>query len=319
MTDFADWSPAQALAERRIAIVVNGKSRRGRALFRTAHDGLVAAGFTITAAHALRNPRLLGATLDRVIAGETDVIAVGGGDGTLAMAAGKLAGKPLLMAVLPFGTANSFARTLGIEPEVMPALAVIADGDLARADVVQIAAASGKAHFINSATIGLPARIAEDIPPGLKRWFGRLGYFGYACWKFIALRPFSVRIGIEGQPDITEQVLEVRIGNGAFVGGLRVIDGADPESRDVVIQLVRGRYAASLAGVWAASLAGWRPPRGRVREIRARCFTLNCTPEQPLSIDGETGMHTPVTVTVDPGSLHIIVPKGSDAVTRAEG
>ena len=314
MTDHAGWNPDDALAARQIAILVNGKSRRGRALFKTARDGLEAAGFTVTAAHALRNPRLLRPTLDRLIAEGHDVIAVGGGDGTLALAAGMMAGKPLLMAVLPFGTANSFARTLGIEPEVLPALAVIADGDVARADVIEVS----DRHFINSATIGLPARIAEDIPPGLKRWFGRLGYLGYACWKFVALKPFEVTVSIDGRPDIIEQVLEVRIGNGAFVGGLRVITGADPESRDVVIQLVRGRYAASLAGVWASSLAGWRPARSRVREIRARAFTIDCTPGQPLSIDGETGLHTPVTMTVDPGSLYVIVPKGSDRQTRAE-
>ena len=102
MKDFPGWSPEQALARRRIAIIVNGKSRRGRTLFKTACDGLEAAGFTITAAHALRNPRLLGPIIDRVIADGHDLIAIGGGDGTLAMAAAKLAGKPLLMAVLPF-------------------------------------------------------------------------------------------------------------------------------------------------------------------------------------------------------------------------
>lgn len=317
MTD--SWTPEAALARRRIAVLVNGKSRRGRALFTTACDGLAAAGFTITAAHALRNPRRLGAMLDRLVAEGHDVIAVGGGDGTLALAAGKLAGKPLLMAVLPFGTANSFARTLGIEPEVLPAVSVIADGDVALADVVAVAGADKQvSHFINSATIGLPARIAEDIPAGLKRWFGRLGYFGYACWKFVRLKPFDVTVTVEGRPAITEQVLEVRIGNGAFVGGLRVITGADPESRDVVIQLVRGRYAASLAGVWATSLAGWRPARSRVREIRARAFTIDCTPGQPLSIDGETGLATPVSVRVNPGALHVIVPKGSDRATRAQ-
>jgi YegS/Rv2252/BmrU family lipid kinase len=311
----ANWTPEAALARRRIAVLVNGKSRRGRALFEAAVSGLKDAGFTVTAAHALRNPRLLGTTLDRLIADGHDVIAVGGGDGTLALAAGKLAGKPLLLAVLPFGTANSFARTLGIEPEVGPALAVIADGDLARADVVAVA----DTHFINSATIGVPARIAEDIPPGLKRTFGRVGYLLYGCWKFLTLQPFTARVQIEGQPDIVEDVLEIRVGNGAFVGGLRVIDGADPESRDVVIQLVRGRYAAALAGVWAASLAGWRPARSRVRELRAHAFTIDCTPEQPLSVDGETGTRTPVTFTVDPGALHVIVPKGSGPATRAEG
>ncbi len=307
------WSAQDALAARRIAVIVNARSRRGQALFAQACAGLEAAGFTITEAHAVRHPRRLGHILAGIIAGGHDVIAVGGGDGTLALAAGRMAGRPLLMAALPLGTANSFVRTLGIEPELAPALAVIATGDIAHADVVRI----GRTHFINSATIGVPARIAQDIPPGLKRWFGRLGYLLYGCLKFLKLTPFTVRISRPGQADVIEKVLEIRIGNGSYVGGLRVIDSADPESRDVVIQLVRGRYAAALAGAWAASLGGWKPARGRVRELRATEFTLSCTPEQPISVDGETGTCTPVTVTVQPGALNIIVPRGSDASSRA--
>lgn len=308
-----EWTPERALAARRIAVIVNGKSRRGRALFAAACAGLQARGFEIVTAHAVRKPRHMGRVLSEVIAAGHDVIAMGGGDGTLAAAAGRMARKPLLMAILPLGTANSFARTLGIEPELEPALDVIAGGDCAKIDVVQI----GDSFFINSATIGVPARIAEDIPPGLKRWFGRLGYLGYGLFKFMTMQSFEARISMVGQPDIVERVMEIRIGNGAYVGGLRVIDGADPESRDVVIHLVRGRYRAALAGVWASNLAGWKPAKGKVREVRATAFTLSCSPEQPISVDGETGMRTPVLVAVEPGALNLVVPKGSDVASRA--
>lgn len=308
-----EWTPEAALAARRIAIIVNARSRRGQALFAAACAGLQARGFTITAAHAVRRPKELGATLQEIIAAGHDVIAVGGGDGTLASAAGRMARKNLVMAILPLGTANSFARTLGIEPELEPAMDVIAGGDCARADVVRI----GDGFFINSATIGVPARIAEDIPPGLKRWFGRLGYLGYGVYKFLKMQSFQARISIDGEPDVVQRAMEIRIGNGPFVGGLRVIEGADPESRDVVIHLIRGRYRAALAGVWASNLAGWKPAKGRVREVRATAFTLACSPEQPISVDGETGTRTPVRVSVEAGALHLIVPRGSDAASRA--
>lgn len=307
------WTPEAALARRRIAIIVNAKSRRGQALFAAACAGLTARGFTVTAAHAVRHPRHMGRVLGETIAAGHDVIAIGGGDGSLAHAAGRMAKRPLVMAILPLGTANSFARSLGITPELEPALDVIANGDIARVDVGRV----GDSFFLNSATIGVPGRIAEDIPSGLKRWFGRVGYLLYGMVKFLRMEPFTVRIAIAGKPDIVEKVVEARIGNGSFIGGLKVVDSADPESRDVVIQLIRGRYAAALAGAWAANLAGWRPAKGRVREIRATAFSISCRPEQPISVDGETGQRTPVLVTVAAGALALVVPKGSSAETRA--
>lgn len=292
------------MAARRIAIIVNTRSRRGAALFEAAREGLAARGFDVVAAHAVRNPANIGRILRETIAAGHDFIAVGGGDGTLASAAAHMAGRPLLMAILPFGTANSFARSLGMVPELDAALDVIAGGVISRVDVVRI----GDQHFLNTATIGVPARIAQDIPPWLKRWFGRFGYLGYGIYKSFQLKPFEARISISGKPDIVEKVVEVRIANGAFVGGTKVVDSADPESRDVVIQLVRGRYLAALASVWAANLAGLKPAHGRVRELRAATFTLGCTLEQPISVDGETGLVTPVLVAVAPGALHLMAP-----------
>ena len=299
-----NWSASEAIAARRIAIIVNTRSRRGAALFDAACVGLAERGFEVVAAQAVRKPEHFGRILRKTIAAGHDVIAVGGGDGTLASAASRMAGRPLLMAILPFGTANSFARSLGMVPELDAALEVISGGVIARADVVRI----GDEHFLNTATIGVPARIAQDIPHWLKGWFGRFGYLGYGIYKSLQLKPFEARISIPGQADIVETVVEIRIANGAYVGGAKVVDSASPESRDVVIQLVRGRYVAALASVWAANLAGLKPAQGRVRELRAAAFTLSCTPEQPISVDGETGTVTPVEVAVAPGALNLLVP-----------
>ena len=232
--------------------MVNARSRRGQLLFDAACAGLQARGFEITASHAVRRPRDLGKVLARLIADGHDLIAVGGGDGTLAGAAGKLARKPIVMAILPLGTANSFARTLGIAPELEPALDVIADGDLARADVVRI----GDGYFINSATIGVPGQIAEDIPSGLKKWFGRIGYLAYGCYKFLTMQAFEATISVAGQADVVEQVVEIRIGNGPFVGGLRVIDGPIPKAATSLSSwcaaVMRRRWRASGRPIWQA-------------------------------------------------------------------
>jgi YegS/Rv2252/BmrU family lipid kinase len=302
--DAPAWSSARATAARRVAIIVNTGARRGDAEFASARDGLAAAGLVVAAAVAVRKPSEFAPALRKLIDAGHDVIAVGGGDGTLASAAAIMAGQSLVMAILPLGTANSFARSLGIPTDLPGAIAVIAAGATTGADVIRI----GDRHFLNTATIGVPARIAQDIPPWLKRWFGRFGYLGYALVKLARLEAFEARVSIAGSPDIVEQVVEIRIANGAYVGGAHIVDGASPESRDVTVELVRGSRVAALAGVWAANLAGVKPAPGKVRRFRAVAFDLSCTPEQPISVDGETGSWTPVSVRVAPGALNVIVP-----------
>lgn len=51
------WTPAAAVARRRIAVVVNARSRRGQLLFDAACDGLKARGFEIAAAMPSSDPR----------------------------------------------------------------------------------------------------------------------------------------------------------------------------------------------------------------------------------------------------------------------
>lgn len=295
-------------ADRRIALVVNTKSRRGKKLFEAALTQLQDKGWTAEPAEAVRNPRNLDRVIGGMIADGPRLIAVGGGDGTLAAAAALFANKAATMAVLPLGTANSFARSLGLAPTVEAAVAAIEAGRIEAVDIGEIAGVS----FVSAATIGLPARIAKDIPSGYKKWLGRVGYALYGLGKFARLRPFVVRVEIAGQPPIIERVVEIRIGNGRFVGGVEAMPNAGVASADLVLQLVRGRYAAALAGVWAANIGGWRTPRGQVRELRAAAFTLSCHPEQPVSVDGEPSACTPARVRLLEGALKVIVPPGSD-------
>jgi YegS/Rv2252/BmrU family lipid kinase len=292
--------------KRPLALVVNAKSRRGQGLFESARARIDSLGFDIKIAEAVNDPKLLGTIITRLVDEGHELIAVGGGDGTLAAAAGLLAGKPVTMAILPLGTANSFARSLGIGPDLDAALAVLEAGHVEAVDVGEIAGVT----FVGSATIGLPGHVARDIPDGLKRVLGRLGYAVYACGKFLQLKPFLVEVARPGWPTVRERVVEIRIGNGRFVGGVEAMPDADPTSRELLIQLVRGRYTASLAGVWAANIGGWSAPAGQVRQIEADAFEITCTPPQPVSVDGEAAATTPVNVRVLKGALKVMVPAG---------
>ncbi len=81
----------------------------------------------------------------------TELIVVGGGDGTISAAAGALAGTGTSLGILPLGTLNHFARDLGIPMKLDEAAQVIAAG---QTRVVDVAEVNGRT-FINNSAIGL--------------------------------------------------------------------------------------------------------------------------------------------------------------------
>ncbi len=116
-------------------LIVNAHSRKGRALFRRAVFRLREAGIRLTAAHAVRKPKDLIPTVKEAVRGGAPMVIVGGGDGSLSSAVDELIDRDCVFALLPLGTANSFARTLGIPLDLDGAIRTIATGRRRRVDL----------------------------------------------------------------------------------------------------------------------------------------------------------------------------------------
>ncbi len=92
--------------------------------------------------------------------------------GTLNNAVQHLLGHDVTLGVLPLGTGNDFARSLGIPPTLENACDIIAGGYTAR---VGVGLANGR-PFLNAASLGLASAIARRRTPRFKRRMGRLAY-----------------------------------------------------------------------------------------------------------------------------------------------
>lgn len=285
---------------RRAALVVNARSRKGRDLFAEARNRLEAAGIELVAAHAVRDPRQLQQIIRRVLADDPPMVIVGGGDGTLSGVVDDFVAHHAVFALLPLGTANSFARTLGIPLDLDGAIAVIAGGRRRRIDLGMI---DGD-YFANAAAIGMSPLIAQTVPHGLKRWFGRIGYMAWAALVFTRFRPF--RLTVDGE---TIDAVEVRIANGRFHGGTELIEDAAVDSGEIVVQAVIGDASHRLLTSWAASILklSWR--RRTVREFHGRALCIETDPPLPISIDGEVLAKTPVTARVAPAVIEVAAPQ----------
>lgn len=289
---------------RQAVLIVNAMSRKGRDLFEEAKAKLAAAGVDLIAAHGLKDPRKLVPTVREALAAGAPMVIVGGGDGSLSMSVDEFVGKDAVFALLPLGTANSFARTMNIPLDLDGAIAVIAGGERRRIDLGMI---DGD-YFANCAAIGLSPMIAETVPHGLKRVGGRAGYLGWAAWKFLGFRPFRVTIG-EGDTAETIDAVELRIANGGYHGGTELVESAEPDSGEIVVQAVIGNAKHRLVTSWAASLMKLRWRKQTLREFRGTALRIATDPPLPISIDGEVLAHTPVTARVARSVIEVAAPR----------
>ncbi|HEX8839249.1 MAG TPA: YegS/Rv2252/BmrU family lipid kinase [Sphingomicrobium sp.] len=283
-------------------LIVNTASRSGADAFDTAREKLGSAGIELVDARPVDEPERLSDEVQAALA-KAPMVIVGGGDGTLSKAVDHFLGSDTIFALLPLGTANSFARTLGIPLDLDGAVDVIARGTARRIDLASI---NGD-YFLNNAALGLAPMVAESVPRGLKRSLGRLGYLIWAGWSAANFDAFRLSVD-DGERVHRLWATETRIANGRFHGGVELIENADLESGDIVVQAVAGRSIARLGWSYIASALKHRSRHDTVREFRGQRLTISTSPRMRVSIDGEIGPETPFVAEAVPGALVVAAP-----------
>lgn len=288
---------------RRAVLIVNAHSRKGEELFTRARDLLVASGVSLAEAHAIKDPARMRPCVEHALAQGADLVIVGGGDGSISGTIGAMIGSDAIFAPLPLGTANSFARGLGIGPEIEDAVATIAAGHSAWVDLAEI---DGN-MFANSAAIGVPPVIGDTIPPRIKRWFGRLGYLGWAIYSLVRFRPFRLTLDSPQGRELC-WATEVRMLNGQYTGGIKVSDEAELDDGAIVVQIVAGKSKFALARDWYLRMLGLRRRPGMAREIKLREARIDARPAQKVAIDGEVLARTPFNLSIHSHAVRVIAP-----------
>ncbi len=294
---------ADALPKRAM-LVINARSRRGAELFDEIRDNLAAHGIELIDAHLVRNPEVMEPIIKAAIS-KAPMVIVGGGDGTLSSAVDHFVGTDTVFAFLPLGTANSFARTIGIPLDLAGAIDVIAHGRRKRIDLGII---DGD-YFANVAALGLSPLIADTVPDALKRYFGVLGYVAWALRVAFRFRPFRLQLLLDDGTVVKSWATEARIANGSYHGGVELVERARVDSGEMIVQAVTGKSLAGLAWSWFATLFKLRRRKQHLTEWRGKRMVLDAHPKQKISIDGEIAATTPVVVEVARGAIEVAAPR----------
>jgi YegS/Rv2252/BmrU family lipid kinase len=287
-------------------VVVNVHSRKGQQAFEEACDRLGRAGIEVIERHPVDDPDEMRPIIREAIAKGAPMVIVGGGDGSLSTTIDDFLGTETVFAVLPLGTANSFARTLGLPLDLEGAIDVIANGRRKRIDLGEI---DGD-YFANAAAIGMSPLIAETVPHKLKKYLGMVGYLIWTVVVAFRFRPFRLYVR-QGERLDKAWATEVRIANGRHHGGVELVESAKLDSGEIVVQAVTGKSLFGLAWSWFATLLKLRSRSLTYTEFHARELRIETRPRQSISIDGELSARTPVTVRVARAAVWVAAPPPS--------
>jgi YegS/Rv2252/BmrU family lipid kinase len=284
-------------------LIVNTHSRTGAEGFGEAVELLERAGISLIETQAIDDPAHLQYAVRKAV-DEAPMVIVGGGDGTLSTSIDFFKDHETVFALLPLGTANSFARSLGIPLDLPGAIEVIASGIPRRIDLGCI---NGD-YFGNSAVIGLSPLIAKTVPRRLKKYLGRVGYALWAAKVGFGFLPFKLIIDY-GHAQSRVWATEVRIANGGYFGGVELVEGAEVDSGEIVVQIVTGKSQRNLFNSWVSNMLKLRHRDQWQAEIHSKEVRLATEPVMDVTIDGEIAARTPIDVRIVPDAVVIAAPR----------
>jgi YegS/Rv2252/BmrU family lipid kinase len=211
------------------------------------------------------------------------------------------------VALIPLGTGNDFARSLGLPPDPDDAVAVVHAGRTITVDVI---VDDSGAVVVNAAHLGVGAEAATAA----SRWKSRLGRLGYVVGAVVAgVRTGGVRVRVVADGAVIaggrRRILQVAVANGTYVGGgapLAPLARPDDGRLDVVVSFALAPPQRMLYAILVR--VGRHPDYDRVQTVQATEVTVSGEPFE-VNVDGElTGPVPTRTWTVHPAAFHMLVP-----------
>ena len=290
------------MSPRTALLVVNRKSRGGAQASEAVRAALLEAGIA-TRPIACEDPARLGEAIEAQAAG-ADLMVVGGGDGTLNAALPGLLATGLPLGILPLGTANDLARTLGIVPDLRAAVAVIAAGGTRRIDVGE---ANGH-PFFNVASIGFGVDLTRALTRDAKQRWGTLGYLVAGVRALRRMSRFTALIEEDGRVQ-RSRTIHLAVGNGRhYGGGMTVSEAAAIDDGRLNVYSLEVRRFWRLLALLPAMRRGDHGRWEEVRTLSGSDITVRTRRPRSVNTDGEITTRTPVRFRVRPGAVTVFVP-----------
>lgn len=248
-----------------------------------------------------------------------DVVLTAGGDGSLNEAANALAHSEVALAPLPSGTANVWARQIGVPipaplytSQLADAARSICTGLVRPIDLGR----TNQRYFLLWSGAGLDAYVTSKIeprPPWVKRW-GVAGYGLRALWHAVSYRGTPMTIEIDDQPPLRERALIVLVSNiQLYAGVVRPSPAARVDDGLLDVCIFKGTSFAYTASHFISIAVGHTTQNPQLITRQGRHIRVSAKQTTAVHVDAEPIGVTPIDVQVAPHALRVIVPQHAPA------
>lgn len=235
-----------------------------------------------------------------------DVLAVCGGDGTVNEVANGLPDPPFPVAVLPAGTANVLARSIGMPLDPVEAIKVALEGVVLQVDSCVLRGTPDR-HFLLMAGAGFDAYVVSRTSSVLKDRIG-IAAFYKSTLQCLATYDFP-EFTLETEGLSIRATTCVVANSRGYGGGLVLTPSADMTDGLLDIVAVQGKSRVNLALFALTALQGKPRDYPWVRHAKARSVRIDGPPEVMVQVDGEQVGTLPAAAQVMPRSFPLVVPR----------
>lgn len=286
------------------ALVVNPTSgkRRGGAIAAQVAERLGHAGHVTTRIQGENAPAARD-QLKQAIDGGLDGVIVVGGDGALHGVLEHVADSDLVFGLIPAGTGNDTARSLGIPvKDTEAAVDLIVAGHIRTIDLARTA----EAYVATVIASGFDSKVNERANE--MTWpRGNMRYNIAIVAELRKFEPLEFTLTLDGET-IEREAMLVAVGNGpSFGGGIRICEGASMDDGLLDVVIINPVSKARLIRVFPKLYQGTHVTLPQFERHLVREVTLS-SPGIVAYGDGERLGPLPMTTTIHQGALRVFAP-----------
>jgi len=245
---------------------------------------------------------------ERAVYGRIDLIIACGGDGTLQEVANAAIDSMTPLGLIPLGTGNDVARSIGIGTDVDLAIKTLAEAPAQLTDAIWYEIGTKTGWSLNACGVGMDAAVGHRINRGFRYLRGTAAYIAAIADTLVRYRPSRMCIELDGASFSTQAMLCTVANCRSYGGGMLIAPMARMDDGVFDVIVIDDVSKIEFLRAFPSVFSGKHLLHPKVKAFAGRRITIESDPPRPVLVDGEILPPGPATFEIRPNVLRFVRP-----------